>query len=270
MRAAGYIGWALDGWHGLVRADVPIAPDRVLAAAGDERGRRSRHARTQRVEVSGAVVYVKAYPSPGARRAWRAFRMGRALELAGFRVPEALVVGRRGGEGVLVTGEVAAPSLLEAITAAPAGSAHPQRKRRLLEALGTQVAHLHGAGFVHGDLVPSNLLACGDTLVFLDHDRTRRSPLLVWWGARRNLVQLGRFVVPGLTASDRMRVLRAYSGARQLGPGARKRLARWLVSATIARRCRIDHVPPVEAQRAGFREVMRSGGPFDPVRGAGG
>jgi len=171
---------------------------------------------------------------------------------------------------VLVTAEVAAPSLLQAIGAAQGGAAHPAAKRRFLTRLGTQVARLHATGFVHGDLVPSNLLADGDTLVFLDHDRTRRSPLLVWWGGRRNLLQLGRFVVPVITASDRMRVLRAYGEARRLAPAARKRLARWLVRATMARRCRIDHIAPGEARRAGFREVMRSGGPFDPVRGAGG
>ena len=270
MRTTGYIGWATGGWRGYLRADVPVAPDRSLNVVASGGGRRSRHAHTERVDLDGTVVYVKGYPPPGARRAWRAYRMGRALAEAGFRVPEALMVGSRGGEGVLVTAEVGAPSLLEAIAAAQRGSMPGNAKRRLLDVLGTQVGRLHAAGFVHGDLVPSNLLAEHNTLVFLDHDRTRRGPLLVWWGGRRNLVQLGRFVVPGITVSDRLRVLRAYAAARQLGPRARRRLARWLVDATLARRCRIDHVPPADARRAGFREVMRSGGPFDPVRGAGG
>jgi hypothetical protein len=270
MSSRGYLGWAADGWRGYLRADVPIAPDRMLAVAAGGGVRRSRHAHTERVDLDGTVVYVKGYPPPGARRAWRAYRMGRTLAEAGFRAPEALMVGRRGGEGVLVTAEVVAPSLLDAIAAAQRGSVPTAVKRRLLDTLGTQVGRLHAAGFVHGDLVPSNLLAERDALVFLDHDRTRRGALLVWWGARRNLVQLGRFVVPGITMSDRLRVLRAYAAVRRLRPHARRRLARWLVRATMARRCRIDNVSPADARRAGFREVMRSGGPFDPVRGAGG
>jgi hypothetical protein len=264
MRATGYIAWTRGDWRGLVRADLPIAPHAVLAALAGDAGRRSRHARTQRVELPGAVVYVKDYPAPAARRAWRAFRMGHALALAGFEAPEALLVGRRGRGGVLVTRDAGAPSLTDAL--ASAGAGRLAAKRRLLRALGEQVGSLHRTGFVHGDLVPSNLLVRAGKLVFLDHDRTRRGSALVWWGARRNLVQLGRFVVPGITLSDRARVLAAYAGARGLGPPAKRRLARWLVRATTVRRCRIDHLPPAAAHGAGFRELMRSGGRFDPAR----
>ncbi|HXH06379.1 MAG TPA: lipopolysaccharide kinase InaA family protein, partial [Vicinamibacterales bacterium] len=228
MSERGYARWAFDGWRGLVRADVPVAPDRAVAAAAAGGTRRSRHAHTERVDLAGVVVYVKGYPPPGARRAWRAFRMGRALARAGFRVPETMVVGRRGGQGVLVTADVGAPSLLAAIAATRAEPCPLRAKRRLLARLGTEVGRLHAAGFVHGDLVPSNLLAAGDTLAFLDNDRTRRGRVLVWWGARRNLVQLGRFVIAGITLTDRLRVLRAYAATRGLRPRARRRLARWL------------------------------------------
>ena len=80
----------------------------------------------------------------------------------------------------------------------------------------------------------------------------------------RNLVQLGRFVVPGLTLTDRARVLGAYAAGRGLSRRAHRRLARWLVAKTMARRCAIDRIPEAAAARAGFRELMRSGGPFDP------
>jgi hypothetical protein len=266
MSAPGYVAWATGGWRGLVRADLPLAPHEVLEVVAAGGGRRSRHARTRRVELAGGVVYVKAYPAPDARRAFRAFRMGHALALAGFGAPEALLVGRRGRGGVLVTRDVGAPSLLDALAAVSAGSAALAGKRRLLCALGEQVGRLHRAGFVHGDLVPSNLLAQGEHLVLLDHDRTRRGPALVWWGGRRNLVQLGRFVVPGVTLSDRARVLGAYAEARGWSTRTRRRLARWLVRATTARRCRIDRVEPAAARGAGFRELMRSGGRFDPAR----
>jgi hypothetical protein len=269
MSVSGYITWALDGWHGLVHPELPIAPHQAVVAAGAEAGRRSRHARTQRVELGGLVVYVKAYPAPDGRRARRAFRMGHALERAGFGAPDGLLVGRRGGAGVLVTRDVGAPALLEAVAVVGA-TGSLAAKRRLLAGLGEQVARLHEAGFVHGDLVPSNLLVHDAGLVFLDHDRTRRGRPLVWWGGRRNLVQLGRFVVPGITLSDRARVLRAYAEQRGFGKRARRRLARWLVRATTARRCRIDHLEPGAARGAGFRELMRSGGRFDPARGIGG
>ena len=264
MTERGFTVWALDGWHGLVAPDVPVAPHEVLAIAGGEDGRRSRHARTLRVELGRDLVYVKSYPASGARRAFRAFRMGRALARAGFGAPEALLVGRRGGQGVLVTRDVEAASLLDALAAAMAGPAALSAKRRFLRALGTEVGRLHRAGFVHGDLVPSNLLVRPTGIVFLDHDRTRRGRPLVWWGARRNLVQLGRFVVAGVTLADRVRVLRAYALARGLGAPAHRRLAAWLVRATTARRCRIDRIAPAAASRAGFRELMRSGGGFDP------
>jgi len=32
----------------------------------------------------------------------------------------------------------------------------------------------------------------------------------------------------------------------------------------VARRCAIDHISPEVAARAGFRTLMRSGGPFEP------
>jgi hypothetical protein len=252
--------WCHDGWRGRAAASVDAAAC-LLAAAGGE-GRRSRHARTVRVETAGGALYVKHWPAPGARRAWRAFRMGEALAAAGFAAPEAVLVGARGGAGLLVTRDAGGEELLAA--AARLG-ADRRAKRGLLARLGAEVARLHVAGFVHGDLVPTNVRVDGDVLVFLDNDRTRRSRLLVALTARRNLVQLGRFVVPGLTLTDRARVLAAYARGRGFGRRRRRRLARWLVARIVARRCAIDRIPPLEAARAGFRQLMRSGGPFDPA-----
>src|SRR5262249_61511365 len=101
--------------------------------------------------------------------------------------------------------------------------------------------------------------------VFLDNDRTRhgRLPLLAQ-GARRNLVQLGRFVIPGVTVTDRARVLRAYATTRGFGRRQRHRLGTWVMRKIVARRCAIDHISPEVAARAGFRTLMRSGGPFEP------
>src|SRR5206468_2668804 len=113
----------------------------------------------------------------------------------------------------------------------------------LLRRLGAEVARLHRAGFVHGDLVPPNVRVVGECFIFLDNDRTRRSRLLVGLVGRRNLVQLGRFVVPGLTLSDRARVLAAYAAGRGFSRRTHRRLARWLVAKTVARRCAVDRIP---------------------------
>jgi hypothetical protein len=48
MSSRGYLGWAADGWRGYLRADVPIAPDRMLAVA------------------AGGVIFVGALASDGA------------------------------------------------------------------------------------------------------------------------------------------------------------------------------------------------------------
>ncbi|TMA41731.1 MAG: hypothetical protein E6J83_12490 [Deltaproteobacteria bacterium] len=64
-------------------------------------------------------------------------------------------------------------------------------------------------------------------------------------------------------------MLDAYAAGRELSRRRRRRLARWVVAKTIARRCAIDRIPAAIAQRAGFRELMRSGGPFDPARAGG-
>ena len=257
----GWTRWADAGWRGW-RAASAGGVEAWLAAAASGDGRTSRHARTLR--VGGA--WVKTYPAPAGRRALHAWRIGGTLARAGFAVPEVLLVARRRGEGLLVTGDVGGDDLLAALARCGAGGAVGRaRKRALLRRLGETVGRLHAAGFVHGDLVPPNVRVRDDALVLLDHDRTRRGRLLVWWGGRRNLVQLGRFVVPGVTVADRTRVLRAYATTRRVPRRARRRLARWLVGKITARRCAIDGIPPAVAHAAGFRALMRAGGPFDPA-----
>ena len=255
------VPWQAEGWRGWVDAAAGIDPAACLAAAAGGVGRASRHARTLPLSAAGGALFVKTYPAPGGWRATRALRMGQALAAAGLAVPTVVVAARRGGAGLLVTRDTGGEDLLAAVARR---RARLGEKRALLGRLGAEVARLHRAGFVHGDLVPPNIRLVGEHFVFLDNDRTRRSRLLVRLAGRRNLVQLGRFVVPGLTVSDRARVLAAYAAGRGLSRRAHRRLARWLVTKTIARRCAIDRIPAAAAARAGFRELMRSGGPFDP------
>ena len=259
------VRWQRDGWHG--RGDPALEMDvSSVARLVDGSGRRSRHARTLPLTIGSEQLFVKLYPAPAGWRAGQAFRATRMLAAAGFGVPETLLVARRGAAGLLVTRDAGGEDLAHAVgRLGSTGDREGRReKRRLLRLLGAEVARLHRAGFVHGDLVPPNVRVSDGRLVFLDNDRTQRSRFLVALGARRNLVQLGRFVVPGLTLTDRARVLDAYAAGRALSRARRLRLARWVVAKTIARRCAIDRIPAATARRTGFRELMRSGGPFDP------
>ena len=261
-----YVRWqSRDGWRGWIDPGAAVDAEGCVAVAESGAGRSSRHART--IHVAAAGLFVKAYPSPDGRRASRAFRMGHALLAHGFAAPTAVLVARRGGAGLLVTRDVGGAMLADAVARlARDGAAGRRAKRALLARLGSEVGRLHAAGFVHGDLVPPNVQVRDRTVVFLDHDRTRRSRFLVWWSARRNLVQLGRFVVPGVTLTDRTRVLAAYGQARGLSRRVRRRLGWWVVAKTTARRCAIDRIGTDVAARVGFRELMRSGGRFDPER----
>src|SRR5207253_4913307 len=112
--------------------------------------------------------------------------------------------------------DVCSSALADLLAAVARRRARVGETRALLGRLGAEVARLHRAGFVHGDLVRPTVRLVGEHFVFLDNDRTRRSRLLVRLAGRRNLVQLGRFVVPGLTVSDRARVLAAYAAGRGL------------------------------------------------------
>jgi hypothetical protein len=261
-----YVRWSAAGWRGWRADDTAVDVEACLGADATGRGRSSRHARSQAVQTEHGRVFVKSYPPPGASRARRAFDMGKALAAAGFAAPRTLLVGARDGGGLLVTADAGGDDLLTAVgRLADGGPERRRAKRAMLRELGAEVARLHRAGFVHGDLVPPNLRWRDGELVFLDNDRTRRAPIpALARGARRNLVQLGRFVVPGVSLTDRARVLVAYATGRGLGRRQRHRLAVWIIRKVTARRCAIDHIRPEVAARAGFRALMRSGGPFDP------
>lgn len=255
------VPWAGGGWRGRVDASAAVDPAACLAAAAGSAARASRHARTVPLPAAGGTLFVKTWTAPGGWRAARALSMGDALAAAGLGAPEVVAVARRGGAGLLVTRDVGGEDLLAAVARRRGAR---RDKRALLRRLGAEVARLHRAGFVHGDLVPPNIRVVGEGFVFLDNDRTRRSRLLVRLVGRRNLVQLGRFVVPGVTLTDRARVLAAYAAGRGFSRRARRGLARWVARKVMVRRSAIDHIPEATAARAGFRELMRSGGPFDP------
>jgi len=210
----------------------------VNGAAGEPL-RRSRHATTYRVRwpgaenSAGAEIYVKLFDASRGFasvkdrvRGSKAINMGRmlaALKKSGFKVPSLLLLGREraGGRSIAVTTAAEGESLVETIARHGAGAV--QRKRELLRALGGEVARLHRAGFVHGDLTPHNVFVDARSptpFTFIDHDRTQRATALsTRRGRLRNLVQLGRFELKAVTRADRMRFFRAYAAALELGGG---------------------------------------------------
>ena len=120
------------------------------------------------------------------------------------------------------------------------------------------VRRFHQSGFVHGDLVASNILVAatardGLKLYLMDNDRTRLYP--AWFPQslwKRNLVQLNRMPLPGISLQDRMRFLHAYLDKRRFSR-ADRRLAHWLEMKTRRRRKECDGVDP----SVNFRRLMR-------------
>lgn len=231
--------------------------EQAMAAAGApgrEPLRRSRHACTYIARVAGLgggirELYVKLFEAPrGWARLKQLFRGSSAAHVAaitaelqrrGFHAPPLMLLGssRLDGRTLIVTARAAGSPLPEVLAAFPPGAA--ARKRGLLSALGAEVGRLHRCGFVHGDLTPYNVFVelCGPRFILLDHDRTRRSARVRSLRRQlRNLVQLGRFELAGVTRTDRLRVLHAWAAARGVrNPGAAARRAAAMLAARLER-----------------------------------
>jgi hypothetical protein len=229
--------------------------DRALKLAsgeGERPLRRSRHASTYQIclgtPLSGETeVFVKLLDAPRGLKAVRRLAMRSraermqaildALVAAGFLVAPVLMLGdeRGGGRTMMVTTRVAGEPLPRVLRSA-AGA--PACRRELLRALGAEVARLHRAGFIHGDLTPYNIfVASGAPMRFslIDHERTAE-PRLDWERRRlRNLVQLCRFDLEGMDRIDRFRIVDAYARAMRDSP---RRLIRRVASMLRARRLR--------------------------------
>lgn len=211
------------------------------------RVRRSRHAETwvdRFGHAEGPQAYFKVLdPIRGPNRIRWLFKRRRAAHVAsisehlradGVGVPEILLLGaeRRGGREIIVTSRVEGFNLVRHLKRAPLAS-----RRVVLRALGEEVARLHRAGYIHGDLTPYNIYVTGiepPQFVFIDHERTRRTILSRFERPRmRNLVQLGHLEVGGVTNTDRMRVWSGYCAAFS---ARRRRIERRRVAAMLAAR----------------------------------
>jgi hypothetical protein len=253
-----------DGWSLLLAPALAELPSRLglelmeraikIAGGGasDKPLRRSRHASTYQIRLgtplSGETeIFVKLLDAPRGLKAVRrlvlrprAERLQAILDAlvgAGFAVAPILMVGDERGSGrtMMVTARVAGEPLPRFLRGAAGMLA---RRRELLRALGVEIARLHRAGFIHGDLTPYNIFVANATparFSLIDHERTAR-PRLNWERRRlRNLVQLCRFELEGMGRTDRLRIVDAYG--RAMG-GAPRRLIRRVTAMLRARQLR--------------------------------
>ncbi len=206
------------------------------------RVRRSRHAETwfeHFDQVGGVKAYFKVLdPIRGLSRIRGIFKRRRAAHVASISdhlradaigVPEILLLGveHRGGRELIVTARVEGFNLVRHLKRAKLTA-----RRVVLRALGAEVARLHRAGYIHGDLTPFNIFVTGlepPKFVFIDHERTRRTILSRFERPRiRNLVQLGHLDFAGVSNTDRMRVWCGYAAAFPAQRAQRRRAAAML------------------------------------------
>lgn len=199
----------------------------------------------------------------------RALRQGIGLAEMGFCAPLVIAAGEQRWYRLLrksflltvgISGE-ALPIYLHDRRISEASGLSRRQKTRAVKEFAIEVRRFHELGFVHGDLIPWNILVSeepGDCIrfYFMDNDRTGKYPSWIpqrrW---RRNLVQLNRFPLPGITLQDRMRFLHDYLSKRSWDRKDR-RLISWLENKTRERRWECDHVQGAKS----FRELMRWNG----------
>jgi serine/threonine protein kinase len=242
----------------------------------------SKHPQTLQLEApfgtGGDVLFLKIFHgSSGMNRlkdifrdskALRSMRQGAALARLNFDAPITLAAGEKRKHRLLrkafvLTLGLKGQPLPVFLRQHSLGieSVSLLEKRNGLKQLALEVRRLHQLGFVHGDLVPTNIFVSrtaekGMRLFFMDNDRTRRYPKWfpqVFW--RRNLVQLNRIPLPGITLQDRVRFLSYYLGSKEWGRPERRLLA-WLERKTRQRRRECDSVDA----NGSFRQLMRWNG----------
>lgn len=287
LRASDYQLRGVGPWHLLV---LPDAWSEQLQESVINRIREpeaSKHPQTIPFDVFGADgekhYFIKLFHCTGlgdglknlfrVSKPKRFWSQGLALSAAGFRVPTVIAVGELRRFKLFRTGFVLTlripgqplPVFLRNREGALQERRNPRLKRDGLDRLAELVRQFHRLGFVHGDLIANNLLITLDgeepQFYFMDNDRTSRFPY--WWpgpGWKRNLVQLNRMPLPGVTLQDRMRFFCRYLGRHRLSERDRQ-LVHWLEQQTRKRRYECDGVGP----QGNFRRLMRFSEPLTTV-----
>lgn len=247
------------------------------------------HPQTMRLRYpageNGEEFYLKIFHNSGpveilkdfvrASKAFRALKQGNALSDRGFHVPLSLAAGEQRrlrfiNKSFLLTARVEVtllPYYLKEHFSGKLDLVTLRRKREYLTQLAMEIRRLHQYGFIHGDLTPFNILVQTHRekidFYYMDNDRTRRYPPWTWvphFLSKRNLLQLNRFVLPGISLQDRVRFLHYYLAKEPWGKGER-RLIRWLEQDTRRR----HRERGIVEDQVSFRELMRWKGTFSGV-----
>jgi Lipopolysaccharide kinase (Kdo/WaaP) family len=215
---------------------------------------RSRYAMTWAATLGGGAaplgVFVKLMEGPHGiarlkgilkrSRGVHIERITRALNDSGFDAPAVLMRGaEHSGAELIIIQRAEGDGALRALARLAGGPL--ASKRAALRGFGRELARFHRCGFVHGDLTPFNIFFLPSEPIrcaLIDNERTRRiMPIIGPRPRLRNLVQLGRFALPHLSRTDRLRVLTGYS--EMMSPAARRALIR-RVARMLARRIKRD------------------------------
>jgi tRNA A-37 threonylcarbamoyl transferase component Bud32 len=100
-----------------------------------------------------------------------------------------------------------------------------KRHRALLKEIGRQTGALHACGFGHGDLRLSNILVCFEVerplIYFLDNERTTFYGNVPERIVVKNLTQINVDSIQRLSATDRLRIFKAYLQAAEISASRR-------------------------------------------------
>lgn len=242
-----YIPFRHGAWRGRVHRDhaalfADADPMQAIERLAPTTVRQRPSMRLLRVTTPGGEVYAKHLTQANAWRAasrnpldrlrWvlggsRVERVQRTcvqLAAAGLCAPRVVLAARRRrglhAEELLVNLAVPGPTLKEALAAArdrPTATA-------LLRRAAVETHRLHAAGFLHGDLLPANMILTDDDRVcFVDNDRTRCAARAARRGWRRNVAQMALRLVRNNGNRAAMIFLHAYMTHRGEGEAATRR-----------------------------------------------
>lgn len=228
-------------WMGLAPRNLPAPGDnpalqavaRALVDGNATEGWQllssSAQARVARGTWEGQAVYLKVFlpRSPFETlkvlgRGSRAIRsVDRSIQMSreNFHTPSVLIYGCDTSRlEFVLTKAVMHPSMMDLVIAAVGRFSLPlDERRQLLRAFGAEVARLHRAGWIHGDLRLGNVLCnCSNGIKhpefwYLDNEGSRRS--FNSRQQRRNLVQLLMTRREWQSRTDQLRILQGYAEA---------------------------------------------------------
>lgn len=260
-----YVNVCEGGWSGCVHVNFQDMPLSCLVDPDCLDERRSLFEKVQSSDTAEVYrysmtlqnreesLYLKKYPHRSLldalkhllrpSRAKRAFEAGMMLEKHGLRTPRIIAFLQRKtmlllAEDILITQEIKNAAPLPVVLNGDRSLHKPiaeHNKRLMIEELGRTIGQMHAAGICHGDLRAGNVFVReeGDRwrFIFIDNERTSQHLILPSRLQRKNLVQLN-MQQANISATDRMRFLKAYRLASGISYKQAKRLARRVSKAT--------------------------------------